>query len=216
MSAPKARATPTAVVFDLGGVLIDWDPRHLYRQLFADEAEMEWFLREVVSPAWNLEHDRGRSFADGVARLTREHPDRADLIAAFHERWPEMLGGPIQPTVDLLAELRDTGIRLLALTNWSAETWPIGRERFGFLGWFEAIVVSGVERLVKPDPAIFRILVDRHGVDPALTVFIDDLVTNVDAATDLGFRAIHFSDAASLRDALSAAGVELDTGRPGR
>jgi 2-haloacid dehalogenase len=205
---------PAAVVFDLGGVLLDWDPRHLYRRLIPDEAEMERFLRDVVSAAWNLEHDRGRSFAEGVALLTREHPDHADLIAAFHERWPEMLGGAIAGSVEILAELRASGARLLALTNWSAETWPIGRATFPFLAWFEAVIVSGEERLVKPDPAIFRILVDRHGLDPARTVFIDDLPANVAAASSLGFRAIRFTDAAALRRDLAAEGLPVGAASP--
>ena len=205
---------PAAVVFDLGGVLIDWDPRHLYRRLIPDEAEMERFLRDVVSAAWNLEHDRGRSFAEGVALLTREHPDHADLIAAFHERWPEMLGGAIAGSVEILAELRASGARLLALTNWSAETWPIGLARFPFLAWFEAVIVSGEERLVKPDPAIFRILVDRHGLDPARSVFIDDLPANVAAASSLGSRAIRFTDAAALRRDLAAEGLPVGAASP--
>jgi 2-haloacid dehalogenase len=206
---PSAPSRPTAVVFDLGGVLIDWDPRHLYRRLIPDETEMERFLREVVSPEWNLEHDRGRSFAEGVAQLRRDHPEHGELIAAYAERWPEMLGGPIQPTVDVVDELRGTGLRLLALTNWSAETWPIGRARFAFLDWFEAIVVSGEERVAKPDPAIFRILVDRHGLEPERTVYIDDMPANVGVAAGLGFRAIRFTDATGLRRALRDAGVTL-------
>ena len=205
---------PAAVVFDLGGVLLDWDPRHLYRRLIPDEAEMERFLRDVVSAAWNLEHDRGRSFAEGVALLTREHPDHADLIAAFHERWPEMLGGAIAGSVEILAELRASGARLLALTNWSAETGPIGLARFPFLAWFEAVIVSGEERLVKPDPAIFRLLVERHGLDPARTVFIDDLPANVAAASSLGFRAIRFTDAAALRRDLAAEGLPVGAASP--
>lgn len=207
MPARPPTGALTAVVFDLGGVLIDWDPRHLYRQLFADETEMERFLRDVVSPAWNLEHDRGRSFDDGVALLTATHPEHAELIAAFRDRWPEMLGGPIEPAVRVLDELRGADIRLLALTNWSAETWPTGVSRFPFLAWFEAVVVSGHEQLVKPDPAIFRILVDRHGLDPTRTVFIDDLERNVAAAATLGFRAIRFTDGAALRDELVRIGL---------
>ncbi len=198
---------PKGVVFDLGGVLIDWNPRHLYRSLFDDEAEMERFLREVVSPEWNLEHDRGRSFDDGVALLSRAHPQRADLIAAFRDRWPEMLGGAIEPTVEILGELRDAGVRLLALTNWSAETFPIGLARFPFLGWFEGIVVSGEERLVKPDAAIFRVLISRHRLEPAQTVFVDDLPANVAAAAALGFRAIQFTTAPELRRDLTALGL---------
>jgi 2-haloacid dehalogenase len=211
---PAAPSRPTAVVFDLGGVLIDWNPRHLYRRLIPDEAELERFLRDVVSPEWNLEHDRGRSFDDGIALLIRAHPDQADLIAAFRDRWPEMLGGPIQPTVDVLAELRDTGVRLLALTNWSAETYPIGAARFPFLAWFEAVIVSGEERLVKPDPAIFRLLIERHGLEPGRTVFVDDLGANVAAAAALGFRAIRFTSAPALRRELVGAGLLPDRVEP--
>jgi 2-haloacid dehalogenase len=208
-SQPDAteRDRPTAVVFDLGGVLVDWDPRHLYRSLFDDEAEMERFLAEVTTQAWNLEQDRGRPFAEAIAELSREHPDRAELIEAFWSRWPEMLGEPLHETVDVLADLRATGIRLLALTNWSAETFPLAIPRYPFLAWFEAVIVSGEVGMVKPDPAIFRILIDRHGLEPARTVLIDDSIANVEAAGALGFRALRFTDAAVLRRDLSAMGL---------
>jgi 2-haloacid dehalogenase len=198
---------PTAVVFDLGGVLIDWDPRHLYRSLFDDEAEMERFLAEVTTQAWNYEQDRGRPFAHAIAELTREHPDQADLIEAYWSRWPETLGEPFHETVEILAALRATGIRLLALTNWSAETFPFAPPRYPFLAWFEAVIVSGEVELAKPDPAIFQLLVDRHGLEPARTVLIDDSVANVEAAGALGFRAIRFTDAAALRRDLNAIGL---------
>jgi 2-haloacid dehalogenase len=204
---PTAPDRPTAVVFDLGGVLIDWNPRHLYRRLFDDDVEMERFLRDVASPEWNLEQDRGRPFVAGIAELTRRHPDQAELIEAFWTRWPEMLGEPFHETIALLDELRAAGVRLFALSNWSAETFAIGAPRFPFLAWFEAVIVSGQERLVKPDPAIFRLLVDRHGLEPARTVFIDDSAANVRAAAALGFRAIHFTDAPSLRRELVAMGL---------
>ena len=202
---------PTAVVFDLGGVLIDWDPRHLYRSLFDDEAEMERFLSEVTTQAWNYEQDRGRPFAEAIAELTREHPDQADLIEAYWRRWPETLGEPFHETVEILAALRATGMRLLALTNWSAETFPFAPPRYPFLGWFEAVIVSGEVELAKPDPAIFQLLVDRHGLEPARTVLIDDSVANVEAANALGFRAIRFTDAAALRRDLNAIGLLLDS-----
>jgi 2-haloacid dehalogenase len=205
---PRGRANrPSAVVFDLGGVLIDWDPRHLYRSLFADEAEMERFLAEVTTPAWNLEQDRGRTFADGIAELVRDHPDRRELIEAFWQRWPETLGGPLPGTVELLAALRTTGVRLLALTNWSAETFPIGVARYPFLAWFEAVIVSGEVGLVKPDPAIFRLLIERHGIAPASTVFIDDSPANIATASALGFVTIPFSDAPALGSELVRLGL---------
>jgi 2-haloacid dehalogenase len=206
-ASPSSPDRPTAVVFDLGGVLIDWNPRHLYRSLFADEAEMERFLAEVTTQAWNHEQDRGRPFAEAIAELTRAHPEQAELIAAYWDRWPEMLGEPFHGTVDILAALRARGIRLLAMTNWSAETFPFAVPRYPFLAWFEAVIVSGEVGLVKPDPAIFRLLVDRHGLDPARTVLIDDTIANVEAAGAFGFRAIRFTDAAALRRDLRAMGV---------
>lgn len=189
-----------AVVFDLGGVLIDWNPRHLYRSLFEDEAEMEAFLRDVCSPAWNLEQDRGRPFAEAIELLSAEFPAYATLIAAYFERWPEMLRGPIDDTVEILRELRDAGrVRLFALTNWSAETFHHALERFSFLEWFDGIVVSGREGLVKPDPAIYRLLTDRYGLDPGRTLFIDDVERNVEGARTAGLQAIHFECPAALR-----------------
>jgi 2-haloacid dehalogenase len=204
---PTASDRPTAVVFDLGGVLIDWNPRHLYRSLFDDEAEMERFLAEVTTQAWNHEQDRGRPFAEAIAELTRDHPEQAELIEAYWDRWPEMLGEPFPETVKVLAALRASGVRLLALTNWSAETFPVAVPRYPFLDWFEAVIVSGEVELVKPDPAIFRLLVDRHGLEPSQTVLIDDTIANVQAAAALGFRAIRFTDAAALKRDLGAMGL---------
>ena len=193
-----------AVVFDFGGVLIDWNPRYLYRTMFDDEAEMEQFLAEVVSPAWNLEQDRGRTFRAAVDALVEEHPQHADRIEAFWTRWTETLGDADSGTVAILAELRATGMRVFGLTNWSAETFPHARPRYPFLEWFEDIVVSGEVRLAKPDPAIYRLLLDRHGLDAARTIFIDDSPANVEAAAALGLRAIRFRDAGALRVQLAA------------
>ena len=190
---------PSAVVFDLGGVLIDWDPRYLYRTLFDDEAEMERFLTEVTTPEWNLAQDAGRSWAEAVETLAALHPERRTLIEAFHLRWPDTLGGPIDGTVVILDELRRNGVRLFALSNWSAETFPVAREQYRFLDWFEGIVVSGEEGIVKPDPRIFELLAERHALDPTSTVFIDDNASNVEAATALEFIGIRFSDPATLR-----------------
>jgi 2-haloacid dehalogenase len=206
-------SVPTTVVFDLGAVLIDWNPRYLYRSLIDDPDEMERFLAEVTTPAWNHEQDRGRRWEDAVAELVERHPAHADLIRAYHERWPEMLGEQLHETVDVLAELRDAGVALYALTNWSAETWPIAVERYPFLGWFRGIVVSGEVGAAKPEPAIFQALVGRYGVVPADSVFIDDQPANVEGARRQGFRAIRFVDAAKLRNELEALGVLSDPGR---
>jgi len=193
-----------AAVFDLGGVLIDWDPRYLYRKLLADEGEVEEFLATVCTPEWNAEQDRGRPFAEGVAELVERHPAHAAAIAAFHERWPEMLGGDIPGAVELLAELRATGLPLYALTNWSAETFVVARERFAFLDWFDGLLVSGEERIIKPDPAIFELLLDRFGLDPGSTFYVDDSPANVAAAAALGLDAVRFTGPGRLRRDLAA------------
>ena len=196
-----------AVVFDLGGVLIDWDPRYLYRKLLADEAAVEEFLATVCTPEWNAEQDRGRPFAEGVAELVERHPVHAAAITAYHERWTEMLGGDIGGTVELLAELRAAGVPLYALTNWSAETFGIARERFEFLSWFDGVLVSGEERIIKPDPAIFRLLLDRFGLDPQATFYVDDSPVNVAAARELGFDAVRFTEPERLRRDLETRGL---------
>jgi 2-haloacid dehalogenase len=197
----------TTVTFDLGGVLIDWDPRYLYRTLFDDEAAMEAFLAEVTTPAWNAEQDAGRPWVEAVEGLAAAYPEHRPLIEAYHLRWPETLGDAIQGTVDILEELRDAGIRLLALSNWSAETFPVARERYPFLGWFEGIVISGEVKATKPDERIFRVLIDRHGVEPAETLFVDDNEPNVRAAAALGFATVRFTAPPALRVALEELGI---------
>ena len=196
-----------AVVWDLGGVLIDWDPRYLYRSLFDDEAAMEVFLATVCTPEWNRAQDAGRPWAEAVEELASRHPDRRDLITAYWERWHETLGDAIAPTVAILDELRCDSVRLVALTNWSGETFPIARPRFPFLDWFEGIVVSGDERLAKPDPRIFELVLTRYRLDRATTLFIDDSQENVRAAADLGLIAIRYLDAETLRRDLRGFGL---------
>ena len=200
------------VVFDLGGVLIDWNPRHLYRRLFDDEAAMEHFLAEICTTHWNERQDAGRNWDEAIATLSAQHPQHAGLIAAYRARWDEMLGGPLAPSVAVLDELRRRNQRLYALTNWSQETFPIAWERYEFLHWFAGVMVSGQEGLLKPDPAIFRRLISRFGLLPQRTVYIDDAPRNVDAACRLGMHGLLFRDAATLRAQLCEAGV-LDATR---
>lgn len=195
------------VVFDLGGVLIDWNPRHLYRQLFDDEAAMERFLAEVCHSAWNEEQDRGRTFAEAIEEAALRFPEHRVLIEAYHRRWGEMLAGPIEGTVALLAELKEAGHELHALTNWSVETFPIARERYAFLDWFGSILVSGEERLIKPDPRIFQLLLERIGRAADACVYIDDNPKNAAAAAALGFDAVHFRSPEQLRADLARLGV---------
>jgi 2-haloacid dehalogenase len=204
----RARTAVEAVVFDLGGVLIDWNPRYLYRQLFdGDDAAMEAFLTEITTQEWNARQDGGRTWAEAVAELSERHPEQRDLIEAYRERWHEMLGGPIEGTVNVLRELRDADVPLYALTNWSAETYPIAREQFEFLGWFRGVVVSGEVRLVKPDAAIFYHLMERFGLEAPSTLFIDDHEPNIRAAQALGIQTIRFRDPAHLRSELTDLGL---------
>ncbi|MGZ4502204.1 MAG: HAD family hydrolase [Nocardioidaceae bacterium] len=194
------------VVFDLGGVLIDWDPRYLYRQLLP-EGEIDAFLTEIGFAAWNHAQDAGRPWDEAVAELAGRHPHRRALIEAYPSRFGETMSGPIDDTVTILRELHARGTPLLALTNWSAETFREARETFSFLELFDAIVVSGEERLAKPDPRIFRLLLDRHGLEPEATVYIDDSPANVETARGLGLAALHFTGPARLRADLAAAGL---------
>ncbi len=196
-----------AVVFDLGGVLIDWNPRHLYRKLLPDAASVEAFLAEVCTAEWNLQQDAGRTVAEAVAELSARHPDRAELIAAYYGRWEEMLGGPIDDAVAVLEELDAAGVPLYALTNWSRETFPIARRRFRFLERFRGIVVSGEERVAKPDARIYRLLLERYALDPAGCLFIDDVAHNVDGGRAAGMDGLLFTGAAALRRELAARSI---------
>jgi 2-haloacid dehalogenase len=202
-----------AVVFDLGGVMIDWNPRHLYRKLFdGDEAAMERFLDEVCTRDWNARLDAGRSFAEAVEELSAAHPEQAELIRAWHTRWPEMLGQAFEGTVEIMRELRAAGLPAYALSNWSAETYPATRGRFPFLDEMDGIVISGELKVGKPDPAIFRELLRRYSLTPETTVFIDDWDRNVSVASDLGMIAVRFFDAEQLRHDLRALGLPLAAG----
>ncbi|SFW19214.1 HAD family hydrolase [Luteibacter sp. UNCMF366Tsu5.1] len=188
------------VIFDFGGVLIDWNPRYLYRKLFGDDEEaMETFLAEVTTPEWNLQQDAGRSWDEAVRLLTEQHPTKAELIAAYQHRWEETLGGSIDDSLRILRELKEAGHPLYGLTNWSHETFPFARERFDFLTLFDGIVVSGEEGMIKPDPKLYRTLLDRYDIDPTRAVFIDDNKTNVEAADALGIHGIHFHTPEQLR-----------------
>lgn len=185
--------SPSTVVFDLGGVLIDWNPRHLYRKLFDDPAAMEQFLATVCTQAWNECQDAGRGFAEATALLCAAHPDKRALIEAYGTRFDEMMAGPIHGTVEILAALHARGVPLYALSNWSAETYPLAQRRFEFLRWFRGVLISGHERVIKPDPRIFRLLLERFAIAPARAVYIDDNPRNVAAAQALGIHALHFT-----------------------
>jgi len=205
--AGMARALDT-VVFDLGGVLMEWEPRRLYRTMFAgDDDAMEHFLATVCTPAWNDELDRGLPFATGVDRLIAAHPHHAANITAYQTRWEEMLGPPLDDAVAVLRDLRDAGVPVYALSNWSAETFPVARRRFDFLDWFDGVLISGDVGITKPDPRIFDELCRRFGLDPARSVFVDDRDVNVEGARRYGFTGVLFVSGVSLRAELSALGL---------
>jgi 2-haloacid dehalogenase len=189
-----------AVLFDLGKVLLDWNPRYYYERFFAgDAAALAHFLDEVVAPAWIVEMDRGLPIAEAIGARQRLYPQHAELIGRWREGWPEMLRGEISGTVEILEELGSRGRRLYALTNFSHETWPVARARFDFLERFEHVVVSGEVGLVKPDPRIYRLAIERCRLQPARTVFVDDVPANVEGARAEGLLAVHFTTPERLR-----------------
>ena len=197
-----------AAVFDFGGVLVDWNPRYLYRELFADDEEaVEDFLATVCTMEWHFKHDAGRPMAEGVAELVAAFPEKADLIGAFKVRWQEMFRGQIEGAVEVLHALKAAGVPLYGLTNYSSEKFDELHEKVDFLPLFDDILVSGKVGLVKPDPAIFRLMLSRFGLDPSATIFVDDSPENVEAATAMGLKAFHFSGPENLVKDLTTLGM---------
>jgi len=196
------------IIFDLGGVLIDWNPDYVFRHVIPDPERRRFFFENICTHEWNVEQDAGRPIAEATDLLIGEYPEWETEIRAFYGRWEEMLGGPIHDTVELLRELRDRQEhRLLALTNWSNETFPVALSRYDFLQWFEGIVVSGDEKTRKPFADIYEILLDRYGVNPEEAVFIDDSLTNVEGAEIVGINGIHFQGTEQLRETLKEWGI---------
>lgn len=191
------------IVFDLGGVLIDWNPRYLYKKIFASEEEMEWFLTNVCTPQWNERQDAGRPFLQGLAEAKAKYPKYSTQIDDYFLRWEEMLGGSFKGTVAIQQELKQKGYRLFALSNWSAETFPIAFEKYNFLKDFNGIVVSGEEGLAKPDPAIYNRLLTRFSLQADNCIFIDDNEANITQAAELGFGTIRFTGPEALRQELA-------------
>jgi 2-haloacid dehalogenase len=198
------------VIFDLGGVLIDWNPKHLYRKIFKDETEMEKFLDEVCTSDWNEEQDAGRSLAEATETLVKEHPQHEENIRAYYGRWEEMLGGAIQGTVDIFKKMKASGnFKIYALTNWSSETFPIAVKHYDFLQWFDGALVSGDEKMRKPFPEFYDLLFKRYNLKPEETLFIDDNLRNIKAAEKTGMKSIHFTSSEKLKEQLEEAGIEL-------
>ena len=187
------------IVFDIGGVLVDWNPKFLYRKVFnGNEEKVDFFLTEICPYSWNLEQDKGRPFEEAVAEKTAEFPEYELQIRAYDERWIETVGESYPETVRILGDLRDKDYLLCALTNWGAEKYALLRERYNFLNWFEETVVSGDVGVLKPDPAIYQILLERIQCEAQQCLFIDDREANVIAASQLGFDVVHFTSADNL------------------
>lgn len=206
--AMPASAPIDTVIFDMGGVLLDWDPRHLYRKVFDDDEAIERFLDELALIEWHTaNHDSGRvPMADSIAAKIERHPEYASELGMWAERYPEMIGGPVDGTLEILSELRGR-VGLYLLSNAPAEPVAQLRADWPFFDWFDGVVISGEEQLAKPDPAIFRLLVDRFDLDPHTTLFVDDVEANLAGAAEVGLGVILFESAAQLRRQLTERGV---------
>ncbi len=187
------------VIFDFGGVLVDWNPRYFYGPYFKDDQKMEWFLSHVCTSEWNAKQDGGRTFAEAVAELKSRWSEYSTEIELFDLAWPVMLKGSIQESVDFLKELKSKRYGLYGLTNWSAEKFPYAFEHFDFFSLFDGIVVSGEVKLLKPDPAIFHLLLERYHLDPSQCVFIDDTPANCEISRSIGLNTIHFENTDQMR-----------------
>ena len=190
------------LIFDFGKVLIDWDPHYLYDPYFGDRTRTDWFLKNICTMEWNTQMDGGKAFATGIAELSALHPEWSAEIEMFHSRWTEMVGGAVPGMYELMKSLKAAGHHLYGLSNWSAETFPLVRDRFPSLRLLEGMVVSGYEGIVKPDPAIYELLLRRYGLDARDCIFIDDNQDNVAGAAAVGIRGIRFTSLSDLRAAL--------------
>ena len=194
------------IVFDFGGVLIDWNPLYLYRNIFDTEEEVNHFLENVCRYDWNILQDAGRSLAEATRVLQDQHPAYREEIAIYYGRWDEMLGGTIEENVKLIRPLKEK-YGIYGLTNWSAETIPIAMDRYDFFNDLDGIVVSGAEKIIKPDPRIYQILLERYGIQAEESLFIDDNYANIEAAQQLGFQTIHLEEEINLEEILKAKAI---------
>lgn len=194
------------IIFDFGGVLLDWNPRYFYKDIFTDESEMEYFLTEVCGHEWNLKQDSGYTFAEVTKEFQEQFPEYRAEIALYLQNWEKMMGGEIVENTRLLEPLK-TNYRLFGLTNWSSEAFHVIFDKHPFFKYFEGIVVSGREKVVKPDKKIYELLLNRYGLAPDQSLFIDDNSGNIDAARELGFLTIHLNGNQSLEEHLKIMGL---------
>ncbi len=195
-----------SVIFDVGRVLFDWDLRYLFARLIADKDELEWFVTNVVTPQWHFQHDAGRPLAEMLPELKARFPDHAPLIDVYATRFNETIPGPMPGSLELVERLDAAGVPLFAITNFGHEFWEAFRPTQPVFDRFRDIVVSGTEKLMKPDPAIYRLAIERFGIDPAGALFIDDVAKNIEGAESVGIAGHRFVDAATLEADLAARG----------
>lgn len=207
IAEPEQRAGIDTVVFDLGGVLIDWDPRYLFRKLLPDDAAVERFLIDTEFEEWNCRHDAGMSWAAATEQIARTHPDYAPIFALYPQRFLETVSGEIGGSIEIVRELRASGVRLLALTNFARTNFILAQQVFGWLDEFDGLVISSHEGVAKPDHRVYRVLIDRYGARPEATAFVDDRLANVTAARELGFTSVLFEDPDQLRAELARLGL---------
>ena len=198
---------PRALLWDVGNVIVRWNPRTLYAKIFKEPADLDRFLSHVGTMEWHAATDRGVTFADNIAALSAQHPHHAEHIAAWWDRWDEMLSGAIPETESVIEDLAARGVPQFGLTNMSVETWPGIQTLSPAFRHFRDTVVSGAERVIKPDPRIYQIVLERTGLDPADLLFVDDSAANIAAADALGFHTHHFTDPAALRPAVERLGL---------
>ena len=194
------------IIFDFGGVLVDWNPEYLYKKVFDNEKEMNYFLENICTPQWNMQQDAGRSLADGTKILQDKHPDYKELIGLFYDRWEEMLGDAIEENVQVLHLLKQK-YPIYGLTNWSAELIDIAYDRHDFFSQMKGIVVSGDEKLIKPDPKLYQVLLDRYNLKASESLFIDDNLNNIEAARKMGFHTIRIAEGVDLEKEVKEMGV---------
>lgn len=194
------------IIFDFGGVLIDWNPAYLYSKLFDNKSDMNYFLENICTPEWNIQQDAGRPLAEATRLLQKEHPKYKELIGYYYTRWEEMLRGVIEPSERVLRMLKPH-YPIYGLTNWSAETIPIAYKKYDFFNLLDGIVVSGDEKLIKPDPKIYQVLLDRYNLKAYESLFIDDNIENIKAAQKMGFHTIHFTEKINLEEEVKGMGL---------
>ena len=198
------------VVFDFGGVLVDWNPHHLYDKYFGSSEKATWFLENICRYSWNLQMDKGKPFSEGVAELQAIYPEWSEAIGIYHTRWIEMMGGEVEGTPSLLRRLKAAGYRVFGLSNWSMETFPLVRDEFPIFKELEGKVISGEELMVKPEPEIYHCLFERYGLVPEESIFVDDNADNVAASIREGMPAIRFVGAQELeRELREVYGLEF-------